>query len=159
MELGLRRLYGRRSGAIVGAGVAFAKVICLNIGRDTTQELPVDLIEVIGKQDHTADDTNPWCRFDDKLDPSEEELEFCPHGWSIVPFGKGEFSTLVAQTDVGIVCKLPLAGQSLGGSEIDGICIGWKTLIVGTSHWNDQLSLHERRRRDAPLVGSHSVVT
>ena len=66
---------------------------------------------------------------------------------------------MVAQTDVGIVCKLPLAGQSLGGSEIDGICIGWKTLIVGTSHWNDQLSLHERLEREVPLVGSQSVVT
>ena len=159
MELGLRRLYGRRSGAIVGSGVAFAKVICLNIGRDTTQELPVDLIEVIGKQDHTADDTNPRCRFNNKLDTSEEELELCPHGWSVVPLGEGEFSTLVAQSDIGIVCKLPLGGQSLGGSEVNGICIGWKTLIVGASHWNGQLCLHERPGRDAPLVGSHSVVS
>lgn len=159
VELGLRRLYSRRSGAIVGTGVAFAKIIGLNVGRDSTQEFPINLVEVVGKQDHTTDDTNSWCCFGNELDPSEEEFELCPHGWSIVPLGEGEFSTLVAQTDIGIVCKLPLGGKGLGGSEVNRICIGGKTLIVGASHWNDQSSLHERPGRETPLVGSHSVVT
>lgn len=49
MELGLRTCDGRRSRAIVGSGVAFAKVIGLDVGGDAAEEFPVDFVEVVGE--------------------------------------------------------------------------------------------------------------
>lgn len=48
MEHSLWAGHGRRSGAVVGTGVAFAEVVRLDSGSHTTQELPIDFVKIIG---------------------------------------------------------------------------------------------------------------
>ena len=159
MEFCLRTVHGWGGGAIVGSRVAFAKVIGLNGSGDATEELPIDFVKVVGEQDHAADDTDTWGCFDDHLDTAEEELEISPHGRGVVSLGKSEFSALIAEINVGIVGKLPLSRQSLGGGEVNGVGVCGETLVVGASHWDGQWGLLGGWGKNTPLVGSHSVVT
>lgn len=121
----------RGGGTIVAASVTFAKVVGLDSRGSTTQELPIDFVEISRKQDHTTDDASAWCCFDNKFDTSKEELEVGPHCRSIIALGESKFGSLRAECDICIVGKRPLRGQSLESGKIDGVCASRKTFVVG----------------------------
>ena len=42
---------------------------------ESTSELPVQLVKVIGQGHHIADDSGAWCRLDNEFDTTEQKVE------------------------------------------------------------------------------------
>lgn len=160
IERGLRVGYSRRGGAIVGTSVTFAKVIGLHGRCHSTEEFPIDFVQISREQNHTADDAGALGRLDDKLGSSEEELEVGPHGWRVISFGKGEFSALRAEGDIRIVGQSPLRRPRLDRGEINGVCTRRESFVVRTCHCSSgQLESRVALKWLIPCRGLQSVVT
>ena len=72
---------------------AFAKVVGLGLSSVGTSELPIDLVHVIGEQNHAADYAFTWSNLGDILDTSEKEEEVGIYGRSIALFPEVEYCT------------------------------------------------------------------
>ena len=72
---------------------AFAKVVGLGLSSVGTSEFPIDLVQVIGEQDHAANYSFTWSNLGDVFDTTEEKEEIRIDGWSITLFSKVEYST------------------------------------------------------------------
>ena len=71
----------------------FAKIVGLGLSGVGTSELPIDLVQVIGEQNHAADYAFTWRNLGDILNTSEKEKEVGIYGWSIALFPKVEYGT------------------------------------------------------------------
>lgn len=69
----------------------FAKIVGLGLSSVGTSELPVNLVQVIGEQNHAADYAFTWSNLGNILDTSEKEEEVGIYGWSITLFSKVEY--------------------------------------------------------------------
>jgi hypothetical protein len=74
VELGHSVADCRRNHAVVGRGVALAEVVHLDLVGDTTNELPVNLIKILGLEDNGRDDTLASGSLGLDLDVSEVEI-------------------------------------------------------------------------------------
>jgi len=72
--------HGVVDGTVIGGNIAFAKEVALNGGIGTSKPLPVNLIEVIGFEDETADDTSSWGRLHVDGNLAEHDIFGCAHG-------------------------------------------------------------------------------
>ena len=82
----------------------FAKVVGLGLSSVGTREFPIDLVQVIGEQNHAADYAFTWSNLGDVLNTSEKEEEIRINGWSITLFPKVECSTH-GRTESGVLVK------------------------------------------------------
>lgn len=120
--------HGIPDGAIHDGGVAFAEVIGLDVGLVASNHFPIDLVEIIGFQDDTADNTLAGSNFHVDLDLAPEDVEFGLHGGRLTLLGHGEFGAHVIVVD-----------DSSGGVPATTVCLGKvehmglsKSLVGGT---------------------------
>lgn len=98
----LRVADGLVGAAVVRGGVALAKVVGLHLVDVAAQPLPVDLVEVVGLEDHAADDAGSGRGLDDGRDGAEEHVELGLHGRGVARLGDGEGETIVVVGGVAI---------------------------------------------------------
>ena len=87
---------GRRNADVLGNTVvqdAFAKVVGLGLSGIRTSEFPIDLVQVIGEQDHAANYSFAWSNLCDVLNTPEEEEKIRIDGWSITLLSKIKHGT------------------------------------------------------------------
>ena len=68
-----------------------AKIVGLGLSSVGTGELPINLVQVIGEQNHAADYAFAWSNLCDILYTSEKEEEIGIDGWSITLFPEVEY--------------------------------------------------------------------
>ena len=113
------------SAAIPDAIDSLAEIASLNDGRVAAAELPVDLVEDAGPEDHGGDDAGARSGLDDSLDAAEEEGEFCFHVGEVLVLEKFHFEAILAAFAVVgggvVVCEAPFVGRfAVGdGGEVD----------------------------------------
>lgn len=74
---------------VVGGGVAFAKVVGLDLGGSAAEPLPVDLVQIIRFQDGTGHDTGTGGRLHHDRDDAEEDVKVTLHGGCVTGLGDG----------------------------------------------------------------------
>ena len=62
--------------SIVGRGLALAEVVTLDLITVPTNPFPVNLVESVGLQHGTADDSNTWSWLDLKFDMPKHDVPF-----------------------------------------------------------------------------------
>lgn len=92
----------------------FAEIVGLGLSSVGTSEFPVDLVQVIGEQNHAADYAFTWRNLGDILNTSEKEEEVGIYGWSIALFPKVEYRTH-GRVEGSVLVKSagPIAGKRL----------------------------------------------
>jgi len=88
--------------AIVGGGVALAEEVGLDFVVEATEELPVDLVEVIALEDDGADDTLARSGLHGHINAAEEEVEVGLDGRRLTLLGDAELRALVVVVDGGV---------------------------------------------------------
>ena len=123
--VGVKSGLGRCNADVFGDTIvqdAFAKVVGLGLSSIGTSELPVDLVQIIGEQNHAADYTFAWSYLGDILDTSEEEEEVGINGWRITLLPKVEHGTLDrVEGSVLVESAGPVAGKRFLLREIHKI--------------------------------------
>ena len=120
--IGVESSLGRCNADVFGNTVVqdtFAKIVGLGLSCVGTGELPINLVQVIGEQDHAADYSFTWSNLGDVLDASEEEEEVRIDGGGITLFPKIEYGTH-GRVEGGVLIKStsPVAGKGLLFREI-----------------------------------------
>lgn len=88
------------SSSAVSLGVALAKIIGLDLVVVGTQPLPVNLVEIIGLQDGTADDAGAGSCLDFHIHSSEHDVPVGLQERAIALLGHGEDGTIVPIGDL-----------------------------------------------------------
>ena len=103
--------------SIVDAGDTFAKHVGLYFAccrcEVASTPLPVDLVQAVGHQYSTGDDTFAFRGFDNDLDSAEEKIETRPYVRSVKTFGECEICAIGPIVDSSLICKCPI-GRMLG---------------------------------------------
>jgi len=99
----------------------------------STGRFPVNLVQVIRQQHHTAHDALTWRALDDILNVAEKDFEIRKECGCVISFCKGQFRALGTEVDSLIVCYAPVARDRLCGGEIDGVGAGCETQVIRTS--------------------------
>lgn len=103
----------------------FAKIVGLGLSSVGTSELPVNLVQVIGEQNHAADYAFSWSNLGDILDTPEKEEEVGIYGWSIALFPKVEYGTHSRVEGSGLVeSASPVARKRLLFREVHEVRAG-----------------------------------
>ena len=91
-----------------------AKVVGLGLSGVGTRELPINLVQVIGEQNHATNYTFTWSNLGDIFNTSEKEEEVGIYGWSITLFPKVEHGTH-GRVEGGVLVESagPVAGKRL----------------------------------------------
>ena len=110
MGCALRVCYRHSCGAVVGPCETLAEIIRLHFSLLSTEELPIDFVEIIREENHTAYDPCAWRGLDNKFNSTEENLEIRPHSRGIMTLGKGELRTFLRKGDFGARCDGPIWG-------------------------------------------------
>lgn len=129
--LGLSRGDGVERAAVVAGGVALAKVVGLNLGILAAEPLPVDLIQIIGLDNYTADDTGSGGSLHEDLGAAEEEIPRRLDSWGIALLVQGELSAISAVGDVAGGDGPGIVVGALG--EVDLIGALCQTFVGGAS--------------------------
>lgn len=64
-----------KGSSVVSGRLALAEIVALNLSVVATQPFPVNLVEVVGLQDGTADDTRTWRRLHHELHTTKHDVE------------------------------------------------------------------------------------
>lgn len=110
---------------------ALAVVVGLNMGGVVSHPLPINLIQIVRLQDHTADDTSTWGGLHDGLDNAAEDVEVGLDRRRLQSFGDRKLCTFVRVIN-GTVCDIPNLVVKRR-CEIEG-GIGTQSWIRGTGH-------------------------
>ena len=110
---------------------SFAKVVCLELITGTGG-FPVNLIEISGEQDHTADDPFTLRSLGNNFHTTEEEFEVGMHGRRIVSLRKGKLGSIGTVVDILIIGQSPITRLCFYLSEVDEVRVGVQTLVIGT---------------------------
>lgn len=98
--------------SIVDAGDTFAKHVGLYFAccrsEVASTPLPVDLIQTVGHQYSTGDDTSAFRSFDNDLDSAEKEIETCPYVRSVKTFSECEICAIGSILDSSLICQCPI---------------------------------------------------
>jgi hypothetical protein len=87
---------------VVRARVALAEEVGLDLVVDATEELPIDLVEVVALEDDGADDSLAGSGLHGDIDAAEEEVEVGVYGGSLAGLFDAELSALVVVGDGGV---------------------------------------------------------
>lgn len=74
---------------VKGALLIFSKVIGLHLGVVYTKPFPINLVQIVGLQDRTADNASARGGFDDKVNMAKHDVEFRDKGGCIALLGYG----------------------------------------------------------------------
>ena len=125
MELIARVADSGLGASIVDAGDTFAKHIRLYFtccrSEIASTPLPVDLIQAVGHQHSTGDDTRAFRSFSNDLDPAEKEIETRPYVRSVKTFSECEICAIGPVLDSSLVCKCPIRRLLSLFGKIDGV--------------------------------------
>ena len=111
---------------------SFTKVVRFDVVTTGSGTLPINLIEVVGKEDHAAYDAFPWRSLGDILDVPEEKLEVRMHGGCVVPLCKCEFGSIRTVIDILVVGEGPIIGLRLGFGKVNEVGARRETFIIRT---------------------------
>ena len=130
---------GRVNADVLGNTVvqdAFAKVVGLGLSSVGTSEFPIDLVQVIGEQDHAANYSFTWSNLGDVFDTSEEKEEIRIDGWSITLFSEVEHGTH-RRVEGGVLVEStsPVARKGLLLCEIHKVGAGRETQPIGAGNY------------------------
>ena len=115
---------------------AFAKVVCLRLNSVGTSEFPIDLVQIIGEQDHAANYSFTWSNLGDVFDTSEKEEEIRIDSGCITLFTKIEYGTHGrVESSVLVESTGPVAGKGLLLSEIHKVGAGRETQSIWASNY------------------------
>lgn len=114
----------------------FAKVVGLGLSSVGTSEFPINLVQVIGEQNHAADYAFTWSDLRDILDTSEEEEEIRIDGWSITLFPEVESGTHGrVEGSVLVESAGPVARKRLLLRKIHKVRAGRQTQSIGAVNY------------------------
>ena len=117
----------------------FAKVISLGLSSVGTSKLPIDLVHVIGEQNHAADYAFTWSNLGDILNMSEKEEEVRIDGWRITLFPEVEHGAHGrVEGCIFVESAGPVAGKSLLLREIHEVRAGRETQSVGAGDYKNR---------------------
>ena len=138
-SIGVESSLGRIDADVLGNTVvqdAFAKIVGLCLSSVRTSELPIDLVQIIGEQDHAANYSVTWSNLGDVFDTPEEKKEIRVDGWSITLFAKVEHGTH-RRVEGGVLVEgtSPVARKGLLLCEIHEIGAGRETQSVGARNY------------------------
>lgn len=88
--------------AVVARVVSFAVVVGLHLGGVVTDPFPVNLVQVVGLQDNTADNTTTLGHLDVSLDNTEEDKELGLQRGGVQLLLDGEFGSVLGPVDFAI---------------------------------------------------------
>lgn len=123
----------RAGGVIVGPCDCLAKIIGLHDGVIRAAPFPINLIEIVGEEHDTADDTAARSSLSNNIDATEEKVPIGPHGGCITLFEEAELRAILSA--IGIICHIFIIGQgpvarlsaTRSGGEVDAVAGGPKT--------------------------------
>ena len=126
----------------------FAKVVGLGLSSVGTSEFPINLVQVIGEQNHAANYAFTWGHLGDILDTSKEEEEVGIDGWSITLFPKVEHGAH-SRVEGGVLVESagPVAGKRLLLREIHEVRAGRETQAIGASNYENRQPLPKQDTR------------
>ena len=137
MESSLRRCNADVFGDTVVQDT-FAKVVGLGLSSVGSSEFPIDLVQVIGEQNHATDYTFTWSNLGDVLDTSEKEEEVGIDGWSITLFPEVEHGTHGrVEGSVLVESAGPVAGKRSLLREIHEVRAGRQTQSIGAGNYEN----------------------
>jgi hypothetical protein len=116
---------------IVDCGVSLSKVVALDFLGVTSNNLNVKLVQIVGNQNKTADDTSSWGGLKSTFDLSKKEIPVRLHGWSIVVPIDSEDSSKVGVCFNTLKSHCPVRWHTLG--KINRIRCLIKTSISRTT--------------------------
>lgn len=137
--VGVESSLGRCNGDVFGNTIiqdTLAKVIGLGLSSVGTSEFPIDLIQVIGEQNHAADYAFTWSNLGNILDTPEKEEEIGIDGRSITLFPKIEHGTHV-RVEGGVLVESagPVAWKRLLLREIHKVRAGREAQSIRASDY------------------------
>ena len=94
-------------GAIVDGGVALAEEVGLDLSGVATEELPIDLVEIVRLQDDGANDTLAGGGHHGHVDAAEKDVEIGLDGRGLAVLVDGEFSTVCTVGECGAHRQTP----------------------------------------------------
>lgn len=104
-----------------------------------TSKLPIDLVQIIGEQNHAADYAFTWSNLGDILNMSEKEEEVRIYGWRITLFPEIEHGThRRVERCVFVESAGPVTGKSLLLREIHEVRAGRETQSVGAGDYKNR---------------------
>lgn len=137
--VGVESSLGRCNGDIFGNTViqnTFAEVVGLSLSSVGASELPINLVQVIGEQDHAADYAFPWSNLGNIFDTPEKEEEVRIDGRSITLFPKVEHGThLRIEGGVFVESAGPVAWKRVLLREIHKVRAGRETQSIRASNY------------------------
>lgn len=86
---------------IVRGGVALAEEIALDLTVGATEELPIDLVKVVGFEDDGGDDASTWGSLHDNINATEEEVEVGLDGRCLVAVGNAKDGAIASILEIG----------------------------------------------------------
>ena len=124
-----------------------------------TSELPIDLVQVIGQQNHAADYAFTRSNLGDILNTSEKEKKVGIDGWRITLFPKVELSTH-GRAEGGVLVESagPVAGKRTLLREIHEIRASRETQSIGAGNYEIHQSCpHSTLGDRIPFKGLQTV--
>lgn len=87
---------------VVVLGHTLAIVVGLHTAGVVAHPFPVDLVQVVGLQDHAADNTLAWSHLDMGLDNAKEDVEIGLQGRRVEFLGDAKFGAMIGEVDVSV---------------------------------------------------------
>ena len=119
---------------VVGAGrISLAVVICFCVGGVAADELPIDLVQIVGFQHYGADDPLSAGCFQPYLHFAEEDVEVRLDGGRVAFVFNGEFGAIEA------VCYCSVCGVPRRASRrvLEVVCCVFDPCVLVSEAWRD----------------------
>jgi len=122
-------------GSVIGGGVTLSEVVGLYLGGVSSKPFPINLIQIIGFHDKTADDTSTIGCLHSNTDFSEKDVEVASDGRCLSFDVHDEVCTICR-----IVCHrgtfsigevVALALSKVDGDGLTKSCVGWTGIVSG----------------------------
>ena len=113
-------------------------IVGLDVVFTGASHLPINFVQVIRQQHHTAHNALTQSTLDDIFDVAEQKLKFRKEGRCVISFRKCQLRALGTKVDRLVVSYGPIARNRFCGGEIDGVGAGCETHVIGTSTYYRQ---------------------